>query len=498
MRRKINRYPLWQAHRRGFLSLVLVGVLGAAAGAYFLTGSRPVHVTDGAHVFSPDLAPIQELILAENQRVENGDQPWVSIVFADPMAPGPGDLITADAVRHDLQGAYLAQRAWNAPENKRSPQVRLLLADLGSQMGHWSQTAAEVRARVDGDDRVVAVVGLGVSTEPVRRFVDEVAKSRVAIVAGAITGDEMTEALDGSGPVPGMVRVAPTNSDMAVATLRYLDRAPNLPARPRVLEVRDQNRDDNYAITLGEAFSTAIRAAPKGRYDLVRPQMVFNSALAEAGTILSANANKVCEQRADVVHFAGRGSDLRGFLRGLASRACAASRHLLVLGPPDIARSAGIKLWESGAEANMTVLVPGLTNPRMWQRDRGAASGETVARFGSCPSCYGALFPTESLSDSDAALSHDAVWTAILAIRAVVAGQAEAGTHAPQPAAAAVAQALNQLRVDGVSGWICSFDGDHNPVNKAVPILHLDHAGGIQYQALSSPEGTPVMDGCSA
>lgn len=492
----MRKYPFRKAHPVLFFALVAALLIGVSAAGYAVLTERPVYVTDGEHVYSDDLADVQAKIYAENQRVAEAGQDWVSIVFADVMVPGAGDKINADAVRHDLQGAFLAQQAWNAPENKRWPKVRLLLADLGSDLAHWPETAAEIRERVDGPDRVVAVAGLAISTEKVREFVAEIAKSRLAIVAGAITGDQMTDSVDGTGPVPGMVRVAPTNSDLAVATLRYLDRAPNLPAVPRVLEVRDQNHEDNFAITLGEAFSTAIAENPGRRYDLVRPQMVFNSTLEEAGTLLSANAEKVCELRADVVHFAGRGADLRGFLRGLASRPCAAARHLLVLGAPDIARSVTSTLWESGEQANMTVLVPGLTNPQMWQKDRGAASGETVSRFQSCATCYETLFPNESLADSDAALSHDAVWTAILGISEVITSQVESGARPALPRAPAVAQALNQVRVDGVSGWICSFDAAHNPVNKAVPILHLDHTGAITYRALSSPTGEPIIGGC--
>jgi hypothetical protein len=493
VRRKMTRYPFWQANKIAFVVVLVLVVAAAVTGAALLVNREAVHLTDGEHVYSENLRTVQELIHAENQRVRADDADWVSVVFADVMDPRPGDRINADAVRHDLQGAYIAQQAWNAPAN-RAPKVRLLLADLGSQMSGWRAAAAQIRAGVDGEERIVAVAGLAVSTQDVREFVDEIAKSKVAIVAGAITGDKMTVAL-GGGPVPGMVRVAPTNSDMAVATLRYLDRAPGLPAAPRVLEVRDQNRADDYAVSLGEAFSKAITAQPGRRYAVLRPQMVFNSSLDEAGTILAAKAEKVCELRADVVHFAGRGADMKGFLPGLASRSCT-SRHLLVLGPPDIARSAHSPLWASGSEANMTVLAPGLTSPSMWREDRGAASGETVSRFGSCPTCYATLFPDESMADSDAALSHDAVWTAILGIRDVVAGQASTGAGPSRPKAAAVAQALNQLRVDGVSGWICTFDADHNPVNKAVPMLQVEHTGAIQYQALSSPSGEPIIGGC--
>lgn len=496
-RKRIARYFWWQVHPRLAIVLAVVLVLVAVGGGYYLW-PRPVHavyITDGSHLFSEDVRHIENLIQQENQRVKDSGEPYVTIGFVDTMDPVPGvDVITRDSVRHDLEGAYLAQLAWNKPIGKPPvPLVQLLLVDVGSLAGKWAEAAAAVRERVDGGDHLVAVAGLGVSIDNTRNFVTDVGAHKIAIVAGAITGDEMTAVKDGTGPIPGMVRVAQTNSDQAAATVHYLDRYEGLPEVPTILLVQDQNSHDNFATSLGTSFVKTLNAGTARKYKVASPSMVFDSSLAQAGTILGANANKVCEVRADVVHFAGRGADLHGFLRGLAGRSCAATRRLTVVAPPDIARQAGKQLWQSGNDANMAVIFAGLTSSEMWIHDPIAAPHEISARFTDmCANCFPKLFPSETLADGNAVLSHDAVWTSLLAIRQLVA----VNPVGSMPSASAVAQSLNQLKVDGASGWICSFDANHNPINKPIPILNIDQNGKLTYRALSSRSGTPPAGGC--
>jgi ABC-type branched-subunit amino acid transport system substrate-binding protein len=487
----MTKFRWWRVHPKLAVAAVVVLVAALAVGAYQLwpRAETPTWVTDGSHVFNDNLRHVEDLIRAENQRVADSHQDSVRVVYTDPMSPVPGvDPNTGDSVRHDLEGAFLAQLAWNHPSGKPPvPLIQLLLADEGSQESSWREAATAI----EGTDRVVAVAGLGVSVDNTRKLVAELAQHKTAIVAGPITGDHMTLSRDGSGPVPGMVRVAPTNSDQATAVVFYLQRDPEVPDNANVLVVQDQNKDDDFAATLGSTFTQTLEAARDKRYTLVQPTMVYDSTLAEAGTLLGASANRVCDAHADVVYFAGRGNALQGFLSGLASRSCATARHLTVVGAPDLLRQAGQSMWRSGDSANMTVVSTAITSPDLWTRDGAAASAETSARFTAhCDTCFGTLFPGESLYDGDAILGHDSVWTAAVALRQVVA----AGIPATTPGA--VAQSLTALRVDAASGWICAFDANHNPVNKAIPIVRIDQDGRVSYLALSSSKGVPPTGGC--
>jgi hypothetical protein len=153
---------------------------------------------------------------------------------------------------------------------------------------------------------------------------------------------------------------------------------------------------------------------------------------------------------------------------------------------------AGRPLWQ-GNSANLTVVFTGLAHPDMWQHDASAAAGATVANFGQCGSCFGGLFRTESLDDGEAIMAHDAVLTAQRAMHQVAAHLARPEAL---PSASAVAQELYQLSVPGASGYIC-FNDQHNPLNKAIPVIEIDHNGRLQYIALSSVNGTPPHGDCT-
>jgi hypothetical protein len=485
----MRRYHWWQVHRTlaiaaGVVAVVLAGVL---AYAVWPRTEPAVFITDGTHVFSPDLAHVEDLIRQENAQVRAGGH-YVSIAFVDIMAPRKNvDPVPQDSVRHDLEGAYLAQMAWNHPIGKQpTTLVQLLLADEGSGEANWLDAAHAIEETVKAPDNLVAAVGLGISVENTRKLIKDLSGHNIAIVAGAITGDSMTRALDDDSPVPGMVRVAQTNTDEASAAVKYLDTDPTIPDSPTVLLVQDQNEGDDFAKTLGSAFVNSIQNDTTRQYKLTSPGMFYNSRLSGAGEVLKASADRVCESRADVVYFAGRGNDLQGFLTGLATRSCAADRALTVVGSPDIARQTNTQLW-AGQDANMTVIFTGLVSAEMWEKDKAAASGVISDRFsGTCPNCFPTLFPGEKLDDGTAILSHDAVWTVELAILKLSAANPGVSLTASM-----VAQQLNQLKVPGASGWICAFDKNHNPVNKAIPVMNIDQNGQLTYKALSSATGVP-------
>jgi ABC-type branched-subunit amino acid transport system substrate-binding protein len=482
----MKKYSWLRAHPRLAVALLIVIMLVITGTTYYLW-PRTIYVTDGSHVFNSNLREVENLIRAENERVTSTGQPYVSIAFLQTMRPIANiDGVTDTAVRHQLEGAYVAQWAANHPLGKpQLPLIRLLLADEGNQEQSWSTAAAELERAVGTDDHLVAVTGLGISVGNTSSLVQELADHQIAMVGATLTADDL------SG-IPGMVRVAPTNSDEATAAVKYLDRDTAIPPTARVLLVQDQNKKDDYAASLGKAFTTLLARSTAKQYLQVNPAMAYDSSLAEAGTILGANTQRVCSTNVDIVYFAGRGDDLQGFLSGLAARDCAATKPLTVVTGDGASDLAGRPLWQ-GNSANLTVVFTGLAHPEMWQRDASAAAGATVAKFGQCGSCFGGLFRAESLDDGEAIMAHDAMLTAQGAVHQITAYLAP--TQA-LPSASAVAQALYPLSVPGASGYIC-FNDQHNPLNKAIPVIEIDQNGRLQYISLSSVNGTPPRGGCT-
>jgi hypothetical protein len=484
-----SSFPWWRRHPR--LTVVLLAVvLAAAGGVAYATRPQPVapvYLTDGSHVFNPGLAQVEDLIHRENDRVAATGQPYVSVAFLATMDPVPDvDANDLNSMKHELQGAYLAQFTANHPSGKpQPPLVRLLLVDAGSREANWRDSVRAIQGAITGSDHLVAVTGLGISISNTTNLVRTLAARHVAMVGATLTADSF----DG---VPGMVRVAPTNSQEAVASVQYLNRDQKVPSGANVLLVQDQNASDTYAKSLGTAFTRALHETNAKALHLVSPTMVYDSTYPDAPTILGANAQRVCGTNARVVYFAGRGNDLQGFLAGLAARSCTGT-PLTVVSGDDASQLAGRQLW-LGNGANLTAVFTTLANPDVWQHQPAAVSGATVARFGECSTCYRGLFPNDSLDDGVAIMAHDAVLTAVVAARQVVA---YVSPNVPRlPSTGAVAQALYQVSVPGASGYLC-FDAAHSPVDKAIPIMSADQHGRLSYLALSSASGNPPSGGCT-
>jgi hypothetical protein len=413
--------------------LVAVGVVGYRL---WPRTAPPVYVTDGSHVFNANLRGVENLIHGENDWVTGTGRPSVGIAVLTPSGVSPA------AQRHAVEGAYLAQYAANHPGGPKArpgvPLVRLLVAVDGPG------TAAALAAA-----NVVAVAGPGGAD-----LVADLAALHIPVIG---TGDA------------GTVRVRATAAEQAQAAVRLLG------AAPRVWLIEDQHGGDAPG-----AFLLALRSRHR---QLVGPGSEYDSGVSL--TALTDTGTAVCHARANVVYFAGPGADLRTALAGLARRSCARGRHLMVIAGSDATQAAGRALWPA-ATGNMDVYVTGLAHPGMWSRQPSAADPATTAWFRTLPYGFGHMFPGDgaALQDGWAILSHDAVQTAVDAVR-------EAPTvGAATPAPAAVGQTLGQVTVHGAGGYLC-FDDAGDPIDRVIPIEQLSPAGALTYRGVSPGAGNP-------
>jgi len=131
-----------------------------------------VRVTDGSDPLADNLREVQGLILDENKRVISSGRPWVSIAVMLPIrTTDEARNKPEDALRH-IQGAYLAQYWSNHPNGDdkfgdNAPLIRILIADTGYEGLEWRDTVAQLgeMAKPDNNERLVAVAGLGLSTD---------------------------------------------------------------------------------------------------------------------------------------------------------------------------------------------------------------------------------------------------------------------------------------------------------------------------------------------
>ncbi|MGH8906628.1 MAG: ABC transporter substrate-binding protein [Egibacteraceae bacterium] len=489
--------PWWYPTRPKLVILSLALVLAGAVswGVWYAThcasgvrriGGECVGVTDGGFVFSPDLTLVMEKIRQENRSVEQAGEPFVSIAYLVAIPRGADDLPLSEILRHEVQGAYLAQRRANAQNSQ--PLIRLLAANGGEGNEQWEPVVAQLLGGV-GSDRLVAVAGLGRSLETTRQAIGELAEHGIPMIAARLTADDLRD-IAGQDSVEGLVRVAPTNRDQARAAIAYLKRDPAL---GRALLIQDVNEDDLYAKTLGDAFKDEF---PDDLHTLIEPVEEYDSSLPGVPNLFGRMMANICQQRPDVIYFAGRGSDLVAFVEALPRRPCPDILVRIITGDGGGFVAPAIRQRSEEGEGtrpqiglsdNVALSYTALAHPAAW-----AAAPEL---FSSNPIAYlqGNFeeFPDGSLADGGAIVGHDAVAIAVTAIRsAAVQRDLAAAPLTPGD----VSQQWNALHglnaVPGASGWI-SLDSVGDPVDKAIPILALQPDGTVAFVALSAAGGTP-------
>ncbi|WP_101610112.1 ABC transporter substrate-binding protein [Amycolatopsis sp. BJA-103] len=431
-----------------------------------------VGVTDGGYVFSPDLSDVETHIRVENASVTGSGKPYVTIALMLPMTLVENDILSAEWVRHQIQGAYIAQRRANTTGSWGSlPLIRLLLANPGSRLTHWQPVVDDLIGRVERE-RLVAVTGIGLSLGSARSAIERLSEHKIPVVASPVAADEFSE-------IPGFMRVSPTSTTYGMAAAGYVR-----PTARTATVVRDVNPGDLYPKTLAVAFTDKFA---DDTHRIVGRTEVYDSSLPGIENTFLQMMPNICGNEAEVVYFAGRENHLASFVAELAQRPCldrpitVLTGDLALVGPPS-------QEMRRGLESKVTVLGPGLAHPRAWTTEPSVFNPAAVASFQEegCTGCFRAVFPKERLDDGIAILSHDAVLTVVWAIRGIPR------TAPAQVTAQDVLQSKNRLHgklaVPGASGMI-SFDDRGDPVNKTVPILRVRVDDTPEYVQLSAPAG---------
>jgi len=146
-------------------------------------------------------------------------------------------------------------------------------------------------------------------------------------------------------------------------------------------------------------------------------------------------------------------------------------------------------------DSHITVRYTGLSHPAVWESGLANARQPDYLKPGKkCQHCFAQLFPTEGQDDGRVIMAHDAMITAIAAIRAIPAQDGDR----PDPATwrGSIIQQWNQFHglqaIHGASGWISLADG--NPQHKAIPILEIRKDGVVFITvSSSSPDGKPFI-----
>jgi ABC-type branched-subunit amino acid transport system substrate-binding protein len=464
----------WQVRRTCGLSdaLARTGLTGVCHG-----------VSDGSYVYgATDLEPVARLIHRENMDVEKSGR-YVTVAYWASWAPAPDKTSTTDSIRHALEGAFVAQ--WRANHTRvlgDEPKIRLVLADPGPGAVYWREVVDTLKGMAGGHPHLVAVAGLGTSTEATKRMIGELSTARIAMFGAIITSTE----LNGKA-FPGLVRMAPNNKDEAAAAVRYL-----APTTRRAMLVQDQKSSDNYVTTLGSAFKERFLQAGDG-HRLTSQVETYNSELPNVGGRFAQIASAACLEKPDIVYFAGRGKQLTEFLKALGHRGCP-DRPITVVSGDDaseISVDNEVKdaLTSDQSRRPVKLIYTGLAHPDQWKDPKTPEAGN----FQQFLKAHSELFPGKpgSLQDGQAMMAHDAVLAAATAIRAS-SGQSQGRiVPSPQEVVQNLAGLHGNSKVAGASGMI-DIDGETgDPINKPMPILELRGDGTVSFVKLGWPAGAP-------
>ncbi|WKX69071.1 branched-chain amino acid ABC transporter substrate-binding protein [Streptomyces sp. XD-27] len=438
-----------------------------------------VGVTDGSYSFDDHLDGVIKKIKEENDRVADnaGEEPYVSVAYMTSFTLTDDDSNSEESVRHELEGAYLAQYRHNRGDLPSSPKIRLLIANTGTSAAQWEYTVGELAKRKGSGDRLVAVTGLGPSTDRTLASLKRLSTHGLAMVASSMTATNIRD-------INGFVRVAPTNVDEARAASAYLKRQK---VRTAVV-VQDVARHNLYAKTLGDAFTEAFPDKDGGQ-QLVAERMTFDSSVRSAWeNELRFIPGQLCQRKPEVVYFAGRGQHLTHFLDAIANRTCQEQKFTVITG--DDTTNLTAKQLAYAAQTGVRVLYTGLAHPDMWRKAPHNVSAPSAKHFQE-GGTLDVWFPNDPRYDGGAIVAHDSVLTAAQAIRMAARWEGDVTGEA-------VARMFHQMegdqQVPGASGFI-AFQNNGNPRDKAVPILSLDSHGRATFVEVSAADGAPPQGG---
>lgn len=463
-----------------------------------LIDGQCIGVTDGDVLLAPDLADVLSKIRQENAEVDSSGRPAVSVAHLLTLPNPVENNALAVTLRHELEGAYLAQRVANGTKsNADEPLLRLLVANDGDSSQYWEQVVTALAEKIDGPEQLVAVVASGTTRTGRQEAIGALTSQDIPVIASRLTGENLTpidEASPAQGPirVQGLVRVPPSNSDQTAAAVAYLKREPGM---ARALLVQSTDPDDEYSRSLGDAFQAAF---PDETHTMLTPIEEYNPQLGNVvGTMRDMLLN-ICQQRPDVVFFAGRSPELAALVVALPSRPCPDFRINIVTADGAVhfatTLTRGDDELRKGMNANMSMRYTALAHPGSWKEYAESFAPGPRGHFQpSCEICFRTLFPREfqdskssdqPLDDGGAITGYDAITTASAAIRI--------GEISDTPPL--IIQKFNRMHgpraVAGASGWI-SFDSNGSPINKAVPILEVRPDGTVVFVQLSSPRSSP-------
>jgi len=411
-----------------------------------------VSLLNQATSLSPNDA--EALIYLENLRVMNSGSKYVTLVVGTMLSGNPA-LITVG--RDDLQGAYIAQKEYNdASKLYEGLQVRLLIANSGSQTSYMQNVTQQIVQLAQSDKTFMGVVGWPYSSRALNE-VKVLGNAHIVMMSQTASSDALTNAS------PYFFRVVPANKSQGVQGAKYAQES--LHAK-RVALFYDPH--DSYSQSLAQDFKQSFVSAGN---QIVATE---NYTVGKPATLPTA-VNDALAQNPDMFYFSGYADDVSTLLSNLP-----VSNNIPVMGGDALYELGG---YQSTARANFTHLrFTAFAYPDEW--DILGYGANKPAFFSEYPAAYNpASVPNLSYgftrADNDVILSYDAT-TALL-----VGCNSALSTGKSSITSQDIVEALKSINgakaFQGVSGQI-AFGSNGDPTEKAIVVLSVDATGHIHME----------------
>ncbi len=396
----------------------------------------------------------EALIYLEDLRVINSGSKYVTLVVGTMLS---GDPTLTTVGRDDLQGAYIAQKEYNdASKLYEGLQVRLLIANSGSQSSYTQNVAQQIVQLAQTDKTFMGVIGWPYSSRALNE-VKVLGNAHIPMMSQTASSDALTDAS------PYFFRVVPSNKSQGVQGAAYVQQS--LHAK-RVALFYDPN--DSYSQSLAQDFKQSFVS---GDNQIV---VTENYTVGKPATLPAAVSDALAHNP-DLFYFSGYSGDVSTLLSNLP-----VGNDLPVMGGDALYELGG---YQSTARANFSHLrFTAFAYPDEW--DVLGYSTNKPAFFSEYPAAYNpASLPNLSYgftrADNDVILSYDATVALLTGCNGALS------TGKTSVTSQDVLQALKSLHgpkaIQGVSGQI-AFGSNGDPAEKAIVVLYVDATGHIHME----------------
>jgi serine/threonine protein kinase/ABC-type branched-subunit amino acid transport system substrate-binding protein len=397
----------------------------------------------------------EALIYLEDLRVLNSASPYVTFVVGTMLSGDPG---TVGVGRDDLQGAYVAQKEFNDGSKLTGGiQIRLLIANTGSQTSYTTQVARQIVQLAHADPHFAGVMGWPYSSRTVEA-VGILAAAHIPMISQTASSDLLTNTS------PYFFRVVPSNKIQGIEGAKYAEQT--LHAKTAALFY---DPSDPYSQSLAQDFRQQFEA--DGNTIAVEKTYTVGQSEKLPGLLQDALTHNP-----DIIYFSGYANDVSAILANLPP-----GSNLPVMGGDALYELNG---YPGSARAGFSHLhFTAFAYPDEWialgYGDRAPAFFAEYINDFDPNRVHTAGIYGYTRADNDVILSYDAMLALLQGYNIALSSGKQNVT--PEELQQGLRKVTGDQAVQGVSGQI-AFGPNGDPVDKAIVILFVDPEGHIKIE----------------